>query len=117
MNKQKYEKMPSDLRMIFDGLCGEFKERTALMWNREDFGGLAFAAKEGVEIIELSDEEMAKWTAAAKPVVENYVKSMVKDGYPEKELREWISFLVSGSTTGRINRFKIVLCLQPVPRL
>ena len=93
MNKSKYEKFPPDLKATFDEICGEFKERMALMWNAIDFHGEKFAKKKGEEFIYLSPEQVVKWKKAAEPVIENYVKEMVGKGHSETEVRGWIKFL------------------------
>jgi len=94
MNKKSYKKLTPDVKEIFDKICGEDRERYALMWNVIDFLGKEFAIKKGVKIIELSDEEAARWKEATAPVVENYVKEMVGKGYSETEVRGWIKFLL-----------------------
>lgn len=93
INKSSYNNLPPDLKEIFDQLCGEFMERTALMWNSIDFVGKEFAQQKGVEFIELSPEEVEKWQKATAPVIDNYIASMVKSGYAESEVRGWIQFL------------------------
>ena len=93
MNKNSYNKLPPDLKEIFDALCGEFKERFALMWNAVDFEGKDFAVEKGVEIIELSPEEVAKWKAATTPIFDDFVKNMSPAGYSESEVRGWIQYL------------------------
>jgi len=93
MNRRSYEKIPPDLKGIFDELCGEYKERFALMWNEIDFDGMEFAVQKGVEIIDLPPEEIARWKKQTEPVVEKYVKDMTGQGYSEQEVRGWISFL------------------------
>lgn len=93
MNKKSYEKLPPDIRLIFDQLVGEYKERYILMWNSVDFNGKAFGQKKGVEFIDLPPEELTKWQAAVKPVIENYVKKMVAKGFSESEVRSWIAYL------------------------
>lgn len=93
MNKRSYEKLPADVRPIFDALCEEFKDKTALMWNNGDFGGVEFGKSKGVEFIDLSDKEAARWEKAVEPVINSYVKSMVAAGHSEAEVRGWISFL------------------------
>jgi TRAP-type C4-dicarboxylate transport system substrate-binding protein len=93
MNKDSYNKLPADIRTIFDKLVGEYKERYILMWNAIDFIGKKFGIEHGVEIIELPDSEMERWKAAVAPVIDNYVKKMVGEGYSEAEVRDWIKFL------------------------
>ena len=93
MNKKSYEKLPPDIRVIFDQLVGEYKERYTLMWNSVDFNGKAFGQKKGVEFIDLPPEELTKWQAAVKPVIDNYVKKMVAKGFSESEVKSWIAYL------------------------
>jgi TRAP-type C4-dicarboxylate transport system substrate-binding protein len=93
MNKDSYKRLPADIKPIFDKLVGEYKERYILMWNAIDFIGKKFGLGHGVEIIELPDSEMKRWEAAVAPVIDDYVKKMVKEGYSEAEAKGWISFL------------------------
>jgi TRAP-type C4-dicarboxylate transport system substrate-binding protein len=93
MNKKSYEKLPPDLKEILDELAGEYKERFALMWNSIDFAGRDFAKEKGVEFIELSDDQVAKWKSVTAPVIDNYIKDMTSKGYTESEVRGWITFL------------------------
>jgi TRAP-type C4-dicarboxylate transport system substrate-binding protein len=93
MNKNSYEKLPPDIKEIFDILCGEFKERFALVWNLIDAEGMDFAISKGVKIINLSPQEVTRWKKATDPVIENYVKELVGKGFSESEVIGWIKFL------------------------
>ena len=93
MNKNSYQKLPEDIKTIFDTLVGEYKEKYILMWNSVDFNGKAFGMSKGVEFIDLPADELAKWQAAVKPVIEDYIKKMVDKGFSEAEVRGWIDFL------------------------
>lgn len=93
MNKNSYKKLPPDIKEIFDRLCGEYREKFALMWNEIDFAGKEFGASKGVKYIELSDAEAARWKKAAAPVIEGYVQDMKKKGHSEAEVRGWLKFL------------------------
>ncbi len=93
MNKDSYRKLPAEIKTIFDTLVGEFKEQYVLMWNAVDFSGKEYGVEKGVEFIELSKDEMARWKAAVEPVIETYVKTMVSKGYSEAEVKGWIKFL------------------------
>ena len=93
MNKRSYDKLPPDLKEIFDELCGEYKEKFALMWNSVDFDGRDFADEKGVEVLQLSTDEVENWKEQTEPVVANYIKDMTQKGFSEDEVRGWISFL------------------------
>jgi TRAP-type C4-dicarboxylate transport system substrate-binding protein len=93
MNKKKYNSLPLDIKEIFDALCGEYKERFALMWNAQDFDGRAFGKAKGVEYIDLPDQEAKRWTEAVQPIIENYTHRMVSKGYDESEVKGWIKYL------------------------
>ena len=93
MNKNSYKKLPPDLKEIFDNLCGEYRERTALMWNEIEIAGANFGKQKGIQFIELSDAEAAKWKKAVEPVINSWIERLGKQGYPESEVRDWISFL------------------------
>ncbi|MEJ2095960.1 MAG: TRAP transporter substrate-binding protein [Deltaproteobacteria bacterium] len=93
MNKKAYAKLPEDIKAIFDTLVGEYKERYIMTWNAIDFIGKAFGESKGVEFIELPPEELPKWQAAVKPVIEDYVKRMTDKGFSEPEVRSWIKYL------------------------
>lgn len=93
MNKKKYEALPPDLRVIFDHLCGEYKERMSLVWNAIDFAGRNFGVEKGVEYIDLSKDEFDKFAKAVEPLIDAYVKNMVSAGHSESDVRGWIQFL------------------------
>jgi len=93
MNKNKYNSLPPDLQKVVDQLAGEYQERFALVWNEVELAGKAFGAKKGVEYIELSDAEAAKWKKAAEKVFEGYTKTMVGKGFSETEVNGWIAFM------------------------
>lgn len=96
MNKDAYESLDAlpEAKAVFDRLCGQYFESFAgLMWNSIDFGGLAEAESYGVEVIELSAAEAARWEQAAAPAVDIYVQRMVDAGYTDAEVREWIDFI------------------------
>jgi TRAP-type C4-dicarboxylate transport system substrate-binding protein len=93
MNKKSYDKLPADIKPIFDKLVGEYKERYILMWNAIDFVGEKAGKAHGVEFIDLSPNEIKRWKEAVAPVFDNHVKALVEKGYSEAEVRGWIKFL------------------------
>lgn len=93
MNKKSYERIPADLKPIFDELVGEYNELFMLRWNSNEFAGMKFAKEHGVEFYWLPPEEAKRWVEAVQPVIENYVQRMVSKGYSEDEVRGWLKFI------------------------
>lgn len=93
MNKKSYDKLPADIKSIFDDLVGEYKDQSQLMWNAVDFVGKAFGKAKGVEFIELSSTEAKRWIAAVDPVIDDYIKRVVGKGFSEADARGWVKFL------------------------
>jgi len=96
MNKNSYKKLDAlpEAKAVFDRLVGQYFEYFGgLVWNQIDFPGLAEAKKYGVEVIDLSDAEAARWEAAALPAVEKYKTTMVGKGYSAAEIQGWIDFI------------------------
>jgi TRAP-type transport system periplasmic protein len=98
MNKRSYQRLPADVKVVFDRLCGEYKEKFALVWNASDFPGFAFGKQKGVEFIELPKAEFDRWVTAVQPVFDAYVKNMVDKGFKESEVKEWIAYLNTRKT-------------------
>jgi len=63
------------------------------MWNSVDFDGKDFANEKGVEILQLSKDEVEQWKKVTDPVIDNYVVDLTQKGYSESEVRDWIAFL------------------------
>ena len=93
MTQKKYDSLPADVKITIDMLAGQYRERMAMMWNAIEFPGKAFGKKVGVEYIEISGAEEAKFQAAADRVVDNYIKKMIGKGFAEDEVRGWIKYL------------------------
>ena len=91
MNKDTWNKLPADVKKVFDEY--PFEEKLVAMWNEIDIAGKKFGIEKGVKFIDLAPQEDKKWIKAAEPVIEKYVKTMVSAGYSEKEVRGWISYL------------------------
>ncbi|OGO05735.1 MAG: hypothetical protein A2Z76_02070 [Chloroflexi bacterium RBG_13_56_8b] len=93
MNKDTYNNLPADIKVIFDNLVGRYAERSQLMWNAVDWAGKAYGEQMGVVFSELTETEAARWEAAVATVVDNYIAKMVAAGYTEAEVNSWIDFI------------------------
>jgi TRAP-type C4-dicarboxylate transport system substrate-binding protein len=93
MNKGSYNKLPADIQNTIDEISKEFEERFAVAWEEAQLAGKEHSLEKGVEWIDLSPDEVARWKDAVKPVVDDYVKSMVKARHSEAEVRGWIKYI------------------------
>ena len=90
MNKNTWNKLPANIQKVFNEY--PFEEKLATMWNDVDIDGKKLATEKGIQFIQLSSAEIAKWKKAVEPVLDTYVKKMVASGYNEKETRELINY-------------------------
>jgi len=93
MNQRTYNRLSPDLKKVVDSVSAEWVERFARMWNDIDLEGKAYADGKGVNYIELSPQEAARWQKAVEPVIGDWVKTMTGKGFKEAEVRGWIAYL------------------------
>jgi TRAP-type C4-dicarboxylate transport system substrate-binding protein len=93
MNKNKWNKLSPDIQKIIQEVNAEFVEKSAVGWNQIDLTGSEFFKSKGGQIIQLSDEEAAKWNEAVAPVIDTYKQDMVKMGLSMEELEARIKFI------------------------
>jgi len=82
MNKDKWESLPEAVRDVFTEVSTEWVAKHGEAWDQADEEGKAFVEGLGHQIIELADDEEAKWTAAVKPILDEYVKACQEKGLP-----------------------------------
>jgi TRAP-type C4-dicarboxylate transport system substrate-binding protein len=80
MNKEKWNALPADVQKIIETINAEWAGKTGKLWDEADKSGKAFSLKLDNKIISLSKEENQRWAAAAKPVLDDYVKRMKEKG-------------------------------------
>lgn len=85
MNKKKWDSLPADIKKIFDDMSREQIEIQAKFWQGIDQEGIDFANTKGHKFLKVSGEETARWTAAVKPVYDNWVNSVKAKGLPGDE--------------------------------
>ena len=82
MNKAKYEALPADLKAVLDANSGlAASQWVGRVMDEGDLPGIEAAKKAGNKIIMLEEAEVARWKAAAAPVVEAWVAEMNAKGY------------------------------------
>lgn len=94
MNKEKWNSLPRDIKKIIEQVNEEWIEKQGQNWDDIDKAGRDATIAAGNKIITLSDEENKRWTAAVKPILDEYVANMEKQGLPgEKALKFYMSQL------------------------
>lgn len=78
MNKGKWNSLPDDIRvaiMEVNERC--FNEVAASLWDRQNEKAIKWVVEEmGIEIIELTSEEKAKWLNRVRSVQEEYIRAV-----------------------------------------
>ena len=94
MNKKKWDSLPKDVQATIEKINKEWIVKHCEVWDRIDKEGKEFALAKGHKFISLSPEEDAKWAAAVKPVLDEYVKDMKAKNLPGEEAlkfcQEWL---------------------------
>lgn len=85
MNKARYEGLPADLRKIIDEKSGlALTTLAAQEMLAGDAPGRMLAEKNGTRIAVLDTAEVARWKAAAQPVIEQWTAEVSKRGIDGK---------------------------------
>lgn len=91
MNKNKWDSLPGDIKSIFTELSEEWIEKHAKVWTYYDKAGIDyFLTFEGREVIDLSEEEMAGWVEATRPLIDEYIEEKTAKGLPAADYEEYL---------------------------
>ena len=82
MNKNKWNALPADIQKVFTQVSEEYTDKVGALWDQTDKDGIAFIKSKGVTILPLSKEEDARWAAAVRPLLDDYVAAMKAKGLP-----------------------------------
>lgn len=93
MNKNKWNKLPDNIKKVFEEVNAEFGEKMAQGWNNIDLAGAEFFKSQGGQMIQLTDSEAERWNKAVAPVLETYTQEMVKAGYSADDIKERFDFV------------------------
>jgi len=85
MNKQKWNSLPPDIQKIFREVNKEWADKNGEAWDFYDKQAKDWMVKIGKKVISLSPEENARWAALVRPLLNEYVENMKKQGLPGQE--------------------------------
>lgn len=91
MNKAKWDSLPGNIKDVFNKVSGDWIEKHAKVWSYYDKVAVDyFLTFPERKIIELPESEMARWVAAAKPLLDGYVKDKTGKGLPAAEYQKYL---------------------------
>jgi TRAP-type C4-dicarboxylate transport system substrate-binding protein len=87
MNMDSWNKLPEDVKKIFDDMRLEQCEWTGTYMDNHVVESVEWSKKEqGVEVITLSAEEKAKWDALLEPITQKWVNDNKAKGLPAEQI-------------------------------
>lgn len=87
MNQAKWDALPPDIQKILTELSGDWAvDFTAKGWDKFDSEAEEANKKSGIEYIDLTPEEKAKWREKLAPVKNDYAADLDKKGLPGTEV-------------------------------
>ncbi len=95
MNRDRYESLPDDIRAAIDAESGQaLAEFAAQVMYDYDKPGRDIAENAGNSIVQLPPEEVARFKAAAQPVIDRWVAEMEAKGIDGRALIEQAKQLI-----------------------
>lgn len=89
MNKQSYNKLPSDLKKVIDDNSGEWLAKEfGQRWDRNDMPGRAKARELGHTVTSVSASEQIRWREATQSVYDDWIRSLNAKGLPGRKMVE-----------------------------
>jgi TRAP-type C4-dicarboxylate transport system substrate-binding protein len=87
MNKNSYNKLSPALKKVIDDHSGaKVAQWLGERWQRDDQPGIDRAKELKHEIVEISDQEQARWRKVSQPVFDDWIKELNGRGYDGAKL-------------------------------
>ncbi|MCF8028297.1 MAG: TRAP transporter substrate-binding protein [Desulfobacteraceae bacterium] len=81
MNKEKFNQLPEDVQDVINTVSDEWIKVHGQVWDDADKEGLAYTREQENEIIELAEEQSARWKDAISPVIDDYITDAREKGF------------------------------------
>lgn len=94
MNKNKFNQLPEDMQDVLTAVSEEWIETHGKVWDDADEEGLAFTLDSGNRVIEISEEESARWQAAIEPVIAEYIENAEAKGIDGRKSVDFLQEMV-----------------------
>jgi len=86
MNQNKWNALPPDIQKIFEEVSAETLKIIQDDWEADAKEGKEYALSLGNKIITLPPKEMARWRAAVKPMIDEYIAELEAKGLAGREI-------------------------------
>jgi len=95
MNLDQWNALDPQDQAAVESVSEKFFEETAMdLWDKQNESALKYAVDEkGMEVINLTQEEQDKWISLVKPIQDEYVAQMNKNGQPGQEILDLVKNL------------------------
>ena len=90
MNKDAYNDLPDDLKTVIDRNMAYGKQLTLDIWVQAFENAKAYCDKEGIEMVHLSDQELARWTPLVEKARSRVGADLDEKGYPGTRIVDYI---------------------------
>jgi TRAP-type C4-dicarboxylate transport system substrate-binding protein len=92
MNKEVWESFPESIQAAINEVNEKiFEEAASSLWDQLNESAMEYTRENfDVEIIELSEEEHARWLERLEPLHEDYIEKMEANGLPGREVLQRI---------------------------
>jgi TRAP-type C4-dicarboxylate transport system substrate-binding protein len=86
MNKDSWNNLSPEMQKVIDDSLEWARQDAIDTWTNSESVTLQFSKDNGIEFIDLSPEEYARWDAAIQPIYDDMAAEMDELGYPGTEL-------------------------------
>jgi TRAP-type C4-dicarboxylate transport system substrate-binding protein len=86
MNKDKWNALPQDIKVIIEQINNEWLLQHGEAWDTSDTEGMQFFQAHGGQIIGLDRHEADRWKMAVAPIIDDYMTSLNERGLNGREI-------------------------------
>jgi len=101
MNKDKWEKLPADVKKIIEGINQEWIIKHGQAWDESDFKGVQFLLEKGNTLNGIDPKEAERRQKAVQPVIASYEKNVAAKGLPGKEVLDFVNQRLNDVAQGK----------------
>jgi TRAP-type C4-dicarboxylate transport system substrate-binding protein len=91
MNKDRWNSLSPEARAVITEINAEWAQRHGTAWDAADEEGLAFFKSKGGKVVSLSPDQAARFSAAARPMLEEYAAKAEAKGLPGRSILDFIA--------------------------